>query len=391
MIKLKKMENFLFAVLTLSFFSLSNETFAETIINTSIGIEQEYNDNILYTANNKTSDFITHIIPAISLNHNTELFGFSALARVDPFFYWDNSDLNTTNQNYVVDGNYRLTERWSISGNAGYLKDTTLQAQLEETGVVGIRQERERIDATAGAAYAVSERSSIGFGYDYRKLNYQFGVNNDLNRFRLIYNRKLSNQVDIFSIFPEFTYGTSDQWDAYNYTLNFRLTHEFNPTLRSSFLIGPRFTQINYKDERGDQNNWGGVLETWIEKKGEVTVGRVTLTNRLQTQTNGDIINVSRLLGNVDHRLTERFGIGFSGGLYYTRPIKENEPKEGDKWYYILSPSLFYRLTENYRLRLLYSFDQEIQPDLDSLRKDRQRIWLRLELYFPDTWNTLFS
>ena len=133
----------------------------------------------------------------------------------------------------------------------------------------------------------------------------------------------LSNQVDVFSIFPEFTYGTSDQWDAYNSTLNFQLTHQFNPTLRGSFRIGARNTQINYTDERDNSNNWGGVVDAWIEKKGEVTVGRVTLSNRLQTRSNGEIVNVARLLCNVDHRLTERFGVGFNGGLYYTRPIKE--------------------------------------------------------------------
>jgi hypothetical protein len=364
---------------------VAGKTYAETDINASIGLVQEYDDNIFFTRENEVSDSITHIIPAIGLNHATELFNFSALARWNSWLYWDNNDLNTTNQNYLVDGKYRLTERWSISGDAAYLKDTTLQSQLEETGIVGIRQERERIDAGAGTAYNVSERSFIGFDYNYRKINYQqqFSVDNELNSFKLSYNRRLSNQVDVLSIFPEFTYGTSDQWDAYNYTLNFQLTHQFDPTLKSSFLIGPRFTQINYKDERDEQNNWGGVLEAWIEKKGEVTVGRLSLINRLATRSDGDIVNVARLLGDVDRRLTERFGVGFRGGLYYTRPIKDVAPKTGDYWYYILSPSLFYQLTENYVVRLLYSFDQQIQPDLDNPRKNRQRIWLSIDFNFP--------
>ena len=120
-------------------------------------------------------------------------------------------------------------------------------------------------------------------------------------------------------------------------------------------------------------------------------MGRVALSNRLETRANGDIDNVSRLLCNVDRQLTERFGVGFNGGLYYTRPIKEREPKDGDRWYFILEPSLFYRLTENHRLRLLYSYDQEIRPDLDNLRRNRQRIWLRLDFNFPHTWERLFS
>ena len=300
--------------------------FAETNLYTFIGFEQEYNDNILFTRENEIGDFITHIIPALRLNHATELFNFYALASLDSYLYWDNNDLNTTNQNYVVNGKYRLTERWTISGDAGYLKDTTLNSQLEETGIVGIRQKRERIDASAGTEYAVSEISSLGFDYDYRKINYEreFSVDNELNTFRLTYNRRLSNQVDVFSIFPQFTFGVSDLWDAYNSSLNFRLIHQFNPTLKGLFSIGVRNTQINYKDERDNSNNWGGVVEAWIEKKGEVTVGRVTLSNRLETRANGDIDNVSRLLCKVDRLLAVRFGIGFNGGLYYTRPIREH-------------------------------------------------------------------
>ena len=386
MLKSRVLKKMLWATLTFCTFFMTGEIYAETNISASLGLKQEYDDNIFFTRENEVDDFITHVIPAIKLKHATELFDFSVLAGWDSYFYWDNNDINTTNQNYAANGKYRITERWSIAGDAGYRKDTTLDSQLEETGVVGIRQERERIDATAGTDYAFSERSSIGADYAYRKINYQreFSVDNELHSLRLTYNRRLRNEVDVFSIFPEVTYGTSDLWDAYNYTLNFRLTHQFNPTLKGSFLIGPRFTQVDYKDERDDQNNWGGVVEAWIEKRGEVTVGRLTLNNRLDTTSNGDIINVSRLLGNVDHRLTERFGLGFRGGVYYTRPIKDVEPKQGDRWYYILSPSLFYRLTENHILRLLYSFDQQIQPDLDNQRRNRQRIWLTLDFNFPE-------
>ena len=372
---------------------MPSHIFAETNLFTSIGIEQEYNDNILFTRENEIDDFITHIIPTLKLNHATELFKFSALASLDSYLYWENTDLNTTNQNYVVNGKYRLTERWTISGDAGYLKDTTLNSQLEETGIVGIRQERKRIDASAGTEYDVTEISSLGFIYDYRKINYEreFSVDNELHSFRLIYNRRLRNQVDVFSIFPQFTYGVSDLWNAYNSSLNFRLIHRFNPTLRGAFSIGVRNTQINYKDERDDSNDWGGVVDAWIEKKGEVTVGRVALSNRLETRSDGEIDNVSRLLLKVDRLLAVRFGIGFNGGLYYTRPIREREPKLGDRWYFILEPSLFYRLTEDYRLSFLYSYDQEIRPDLDNSRKNRQRIWLKLELNFPHTWERLFS
>ena len=161
--KLKAFKKLLIEIFIFYIFSMSNHVFAETNLFTSIGIEQEYDTNILFTSSNEIDDFITHVIPLVKVQHKTELFEFSALAAWNSFFYWDNNDLNTTNQNYVVEGNYLMTERWTVSGGASYLKDTTLQSQLEETGIVGIRQKRERIDANAGTTYAVSEKSSYRF------------------------------------------------------------------------------------------------------------------------------------------------------------------------------------------------------------------------------------
>ena len=65
---------------------------------------------------------------------------------------------------------------------------------------------------------------------------------------------------------------------------------------------------------------------------------------------------------------------------------KSSEPDD-DRWYFEVSPSAFYRLTERHILRLLYSYNQQNALDLEGDRRtERQRIWLQLDFNFPKTW-----
>ena len=116
----------LFSFSILLYFSTAIVFAAETKLVTSVGLKQEYNDNILYTKNDKNDDFISSVIPSLKLTHATEILNLSAQAGWEALFYWDNSDLDTINQRYRLNGNYRLTERWSLSATGRVVYDTTL-------------------------------------------------------------------------------------------------------------------------------------------------------------------------------------------------------------------------------------------------------------------------
>lgn len=308
---------------------------------------------------------------------------------MEGLIYWHNSDLNTINQRYRLASEYKLTERWSVTAGGRYLKDTTLDSQLEETGYVAQRQNRRRLNAGGGASYALSERSEIGADYGFQKTDYQSSSSVDTiyNTASVYYKRRLKNEKDVLSLFPEFTYGTSDDYDAYSTTLNFRWQHPYSETLDMSITAGLRNTYVDYKNDQGNTTNWGGVADMWLRKKGEVTVGRVGFSNQLRPISDGSIRNVARLYTDMDHRLSRRFGVGFRGGIYYSQLIKNKSQNADKRWYFDLSPSAFYRLTEQHILRLLYSYDKETLLDVsgDDTR-DRHRVWLQLTFNFPNSW-----
>jgi len=390
MLKSKMSQIMLLACSILLYFSTTTVFSAKTDFLTSVGLRQEYNTNIYYTRSDKTDDFISHVIPALKLTYDTEIFNLSARADWDGWLFWDNSDQNRLNQRYGLNGAYRLTERWSVSADGRYVFDSVQDSQLDETGSVerGL-SDRKRLNAGAGLDYAISERTNIGADYEFQKTDYSrnSSVDTNYNRVSVYYRRRLQNQKDVISIFPEFTYGTSDDWDAYNSSLNVRWEHPFSETLDTSVLIGVRNTDVNYDDDRDDSNNWGGLADMWLRKRGELTTGRIGFKNDLRTRENGEIINVSRLYTDVDHRLSRRFGVGFRGSIYYSNLIEDSPETDDDRWYFDVSPSAFYRLTVNHILRLVYSYNyQKLLDADDNDTVDRQRIWLQLTFNFPKTW-----
>ena len=390
MLKSKMSQSMLLACWVLLCFSTSMVFSAETKLLTSVGLRQEYNDNILYNRSDEIDDFISKVIPSLRLNHDTELLKLSALASWSGWLFWDNSDLNRLNQRYGLNGNYRIAERWSISASGRYVLDSTQDSQLDETGSVELGlKDRERLNAGAGLDYAVSERSTIGSDYNYQKTDFErkSSVDTELHSFRFFYRHRLQNERDVITIFPRFVWGDTDDWDAYNSSLNFRWAHPFSETLDMSLTVGARHSRVDYNDDRDDTDNWGGVADMWLRKRGELTTGRLGFSNRLRTRTNGEIVNVSRLYTNIDHRLSRRFGIGFRGSIYFSQLIEDSPENDDDRWYFDVRPSAFYQLTENHSLRLLYSYSQEKSLDRDSDRKrNRQRIWLQLTFNFPKTW-----
>jgi len=390
MLKTKMYQIMLLAGSILLYYSTTIVLSAETKLLTSIGLKQEYNDNILYSRSDETDDFISHAIPSFKLNHDTELLKLSALATWDGWLFWDNSDLNRLNQRYGLNGNYRIAERWSLSAQGRYVLDSTQDSQLDETGSVELGlSDRERLNAGAGLDYAVSERSDVGADYNYQKTDFErkSSVDTEAHSVRFFYRRRLLNQRDVITIFPRFVWGNTDDWDAYNSTLNFRWAHPFSETLDMSITVGARYSRVNYKDDRDDTDNFGGVANMWLRKRGELTTGRLGFSNRLRTRSNGEIINVSRLYTNIDHRLSYRFGVGFRGSVYYSNLIEKDPATDDDRWYFDVSPSVFYRLTERHLLRLSYSYNyQKLLDADDNDTVDRQRVWLQLTFKFPKTW-----
>ena len=86
----------------------------------SVGVREEYNDNIFYTTNDTVDDFITTIRLGLELIERTERLNLNISATVSPFFYADLTDLDDIDQNYWGGGSYQISTLLGVNAHALY-------------------------------------------------------------------------------------------------------------------------------------------------------------------------------------------------------------------------------------------------------------------------------
>jgi hypothetical protein len=293
-----------------------------------------------------------------------------------------------------------------LRADASYVKDTTLQSELEETGLVTLRQDRERFNGGGGATYRLSENSDVGFDLTHQSTTYEGpSLDYDYSAVFFQYNRQLSSLRDVFTVQPYYEHYKSDANQVDNYALSLGWAHSFSETLSLTAFLGVRYTEIEYRLVRSQvvfdpglspffpfrlefteveekDSNWNGVGNISLEKTGETYSIRGGYVHSLGYSSTGDPLTVYR--GYVDFRKTihRRLRFGISASAYVTK--SEGQLSGEDSEYLSVTPTVNYSLTENHVLQAGYSYARRRDKTVsDDQTYDRNRIWLSLSLRFP--------
>jgi hypothetical protein len=415
-----------FIFLALWFISVPSTAIAQDVTFVpSIDIRGEYDNNVLFSRVYKTKDFLTTVKPAFTWDYATELLDLKSNAAVDIFRYMDETDLDTENQNYGLDGKYQIAERLSLSGNCSYVKDTTLESELAQTGLLSPRQERKRYGGGGGFTYQISEISDVVVDYSHSKTDYEFesSMDNDFDSIALSFNHRLGNQLDMLTFRPYYSWYDGTRINNYilsvlskqnlfnnnpvlsqvkvnNYGFSFGWFHPFSETFSITAFGGVRYTKnkyiycerlfetfddiFNLRFNKLDltDSNWGGTADISLKKTGETYTTSLGYNRDLSYTSTGEPIDTDNIHFGVDKRLTERLGANLSGSLYFTKSQGTNNAT--NERYFSISPSLYYNLTEYHSLSLGYNYEQSLNKILVTDQKaDRNRVWLALQFKFP--------
>lgn len=371
-----------------------------------------YDDNVYYLYTQQEADYLATGKPGFTLDYASELFTVRSRGSVEFLRYLDNSSLNRENYDALFDGAVNLTEKLNLRGNFSFINDTTLDSQLDETGIVTIRTDRKRYNGGGELSYALTTLSSAGLAFNHQSTRYGSDLYEgyDYESAQGFYNFKFNEGRDLFTVMPYYGYWTSDTSDVNNYGLSFGLTHAFSETLSLEAYLGPRYTQTEQrytiqtlvydpdtgsfrlanKEVKLSDNNWGGTGSIQLKKNWVSTSATLGYSHDLtySTGTSGDAepIDVDRFFVSGSHNITSRFRVGLSGSFYMSESATSLGDRE-DERYLTVTPSVDYQLTENYALRLNYAYSWSIdeQRDTDSTR-DRNRAWLTLTGKWPMKW-----
>ena len=375
----------------------------------SLAVRGEYDDNVLFTRVQEESDYVLSVTPGLAVDYRTERGNANIGAAVDVLRYAQNSGLDRTNQRYRVSGAYAVTELVEARGNISYVDDTTLDSQLQETGIVTLRQQRESFSTGAGMTYRISGLSDFGFDASYRRVEYD-GPSLDFDDYRASfqYNRLLANGKTVFTVQPYYDHYRSDASRVDNYGLSFGLVHSFSETLSLKAFLGVRYTEVEYRfivqeivfdplllpffpfrpvfrEVEETDSNWNGVADVSITKRGENRSFTVGYNHDLGYSSAGDPLELYRLYGSLSQAVTARLNLRLSAGAY--RSKSEGRISRTDSKYFDFASTLSYRLTERHSLQAGYRYAVTWDDRLEGDDKAERNIaWVGINMVFPQKW-----
>ena len=357
---------------------------AETRWTPSLGLTGMHDDNIQFTRNKTVDDYIYYAEPGIKYDYDQELTRISADGRVVVRRYQDNDDLDDELYHMSLKGNSNVTERLELSGKYDFIKDTTLESELDETGRIFTRDDRTSHNVMIGPSIKLTERTTIGVNARYRDVTYDSDAFVDYKVWEadLPIRWHLETQIDTIFISPGYVDRDSDISHSASYNLSLGWDHESTERLTLHFFAGARYTDLERKDTSETKESWNAIGGLELNYDFETSKISLDFQRNLRTTADGNQANVTRMLARLRWHLTERFGTEISGGYYITKT--EGVDTDNTTEHMKAGAELFYKLTENHDVFAAYDYSQYYQKDIPvDPRAERNRILAGIRLHFP--------
>lgn len=374
-------------------------------------ITGEYDDNVGFSRNDERDDYIAIVGPALDLEYRTEKLSLKSEIGLDFYRFRDIKELDTEKKSLYLGTVYSISEKISIDGAASYLMDTTLQSELDETGIVDFQTDRERLTLQGGATWRISELSDMALNLTLGKTEYEWEGYSDYDSeaISLSYNRQLKNQKDVFTLQPYYSRYASNNSKVKTWGISLGWRHPFNEKLSLTAFLGARYTDtrysrlvqesvpdprfppflginmLTYTEVDETDNNWGGTVDSYLSYKGETFSAGLGLNRDLAYSSTGDPIDRTMLYLTINRDLTRRLRASFSCNLSSSE--SEGRFSKENSRHMSLGPRLRYRITEDHSLLFAYEYAlHEDRTIKDDSPYDRSRFWVSLDLGFPRKW-----
>jgi hypothetical protein len=136
-----------------------------------VALQEEYQDNVFFSQTAKERTWLTTVAPRVKARYGSERASVSGGARLEGRAYSRDGDLNTVTQLYTASAE-RRTERLTSGVSGSFIRDTTLDTELQQTGIVLDRHRRVSRTGRVDLGYALTERTETRLIYSYTDTKY---------------------------------------------------------------------------------------------------------------------------------------------------------------------------------------------------------------------------
>lgn len=367
-------------------------------------LDQEYNDNILFSKNFEEEDFITTLSGGLVIEQRSERVNANLSARLDQLLYWHSDELNSLDMFFKGDVDYKATERLGLGGSAEYSEDSRPDRDTATTGLL-VNGDRTTKRASLSSNYLFSELTrgevAVGFGNIETTRTYK-DESNDALKIDLSFSRNLFRSFKNTTGLLNFNYlhYTSDinttKTPSTEYRDNtsdvFQFSGGFSKDITELYNIycqaGASYTEttesrkiggVTIQDE--DSSGWGGVLSAGLNYGGEYYDANLALSQDMKgaVGTNG-VVQRSMISGSVKKRITDRVSLTLNANVF----LNKNDRKIGDdmeELTFNIQPGFRYKIFNDLILTASYRFTS-IQDRIKNTNRERNMVNLVIRKEF---------
>jgi hypothetical protein len=349
-----------------------------------LSLTGEYNDNVAFTRTGARGDLLATIAPQLGYEAATERLAFRTSARADVVRYARETDLDETRQTIRGTGTFRASDHLSFGLGGSYRKDTTLEAQLEATGLAAARSDRYQFGPEVSLAYAPGERASLEAEYRHVRTLYRSPqeIGYDLDSLGLTCGWKLTDRPSRLVLRPDFGRTESERSRSADGGLLVGWTGRVSETLEVSALAGGRYSRIDVPGRAGGGSHRAFVAELSGTYQGETTHLRIGYDRGTTYSVAGEPLQSDHLQLSLRRDLGTRLAATVAGSLRRTRAQLGGVQRNAD--YADLSSEIRYRIMEHHTLRAGYGYTVSDDAELERNRRaERNRFWVAADLSFP--------
>lgn len=347
-----------------------------------------YNDNLRLATGNKISTAEVSFSPSATFRVLTPSSGASGLIGFDFRRFDEDSNLSEDNLKLQVDA-FRQTERSRFDLNLGAVRDSTLDTQLEETGIAFDRIQREKIAISPGWNHSLDERTSISASYSYSDVQYE---NTDQAGFfdykqqstQLSLTRVLTPRTSASLTLTGSRSSNDNEVESENLNAQAGLSYAINETLSASLAAGARRTSVDItrdtfifirsgnnvidivpSTDKQSSSDTGLTFSASISKSFLRGDTLLSASRDVSNDINGQPFEVTRLTSVSSYRLNETLSFRLSLDFFNsqsTNPIGTAL----DRKFYRAQPEINWALDREWSLSAYYAYRLQAFNDISD-------------------------
>ena len=367
---------------------------AEWTVDSSMSVRGEFNDNLTLTVSSPGSVWGTRVTPAMKFQYATETLEIlldSSVQQVN-FFGNKNNQESFTNLYFPLSVNY-VREKDEFGFFATFVRDNTLQSELDETGVVVDFQQRTRREGQGVWGHEITERFKLISSYTFTDVTFEEERNVGLFGFQ-IHTASIGGEYELTEdkktlLNGGFLYvnhhAPDTQFFSQTIGIETGVTHQFSETLHGSVTASGRYVRIRDQtggvQQRSNELIWlaGGSLA----KKWERTNIRVEASRNLRPSGRGVLLETTQGHLSLLHEITEQLSVAMRGSIILSESAGRSSGSSSrvlTTRFWRIEPSLSWRWSEQWYTDLFYRYSQRKTKGDRSATSNNVIIQLRYDL-----------